>query len=56
MLRVGSTLESCTKEIQLANLDLGGQPVTLIDTPGFDDTVRPQAEVLKEIAKFLEIT
>ncbi|KZT01511.1 P-loop containing nucleoside triphosphate hydrolase protein [Laetiporus sulphureus 93-53] len=56
MLRVGSTLESCTKEIQLANLDLGCQPVTLIDTPGFDDTVRPQAEVLKEIAKFLEIT
>ncbi|KAH9942741.1 hypothetical protein B0H21DRAFT_823964 [Amylocystis lapponica] len=49
-LRVGYGLESCTSEIELAQFELGGQLITLIDTPGFDDTQRTQADILKEEA------
>ncbi|KAK0649737.1 P-loop containing nucleoside triphosphate hydrolase protein [Cercophora newfieldiana] len=31
----------------------GGKNVFLVDTPGFDDTSRPDAEILKEISFFL---
>ncbi|KAK0612187.1 P-loop containing nucleoside triphosphate hydrolase protein [Immersiella caudata] len=32
---------------------IGGKNVLLVDTPGFDDTARSDAEILKEIAFFL---
>ncbi|OBZ66260.1 hypothetical protein A0H81_13767 [Grifola frondosa] len=54
-LRVGTSLESCTGEIAFGNLcQVSGKNVLLIDTPGFDDTVKTQADVLREIASFLK--
>lgn len=51
---VGHELESCTQKVQSSTFSLGDETVTIIDTPGFDDTERPQAEVLEHIATFLE--
>lgn len=53
---VGHGLGSCTTAVQPIPFKFAGEQVTLVDTPGFDDTVRPQADVLKEIATFLEKT
>jgi len=51
---VGSGLHSCTSEIQVSPQFLvGGHPVVLIDTPGFNDTVTDDADVLKNISAFL---
>ena len=56
-LRVGNNLESCTTDIQLADeFTLDGQRVILIDTPGFDDTLKSDTDVLKMIAAFLNTT
>ena len=56
-LRVGMNLESCTAEVQLADtFTLDGQPVILIDTPGFDDTNKSDTDILKLIAAFLATT
>ena len=56
-LRVGTGLESCTAEVKLANeFTLDGRAVTLVDTPGFDDTSRSDVDVLKMIAAFLATT
>jgi predicted GTPase len=32
---------------------LKGRPVTLIDTPGFDDTTKSDSDILRMIAAFL---
>ena len=56
-LRVGMELESCTAEVQLSDkFTLDDRPVTLIDTPGFDDTSKTDTEILKLIALFLATT
>lgn len=56
-LRIGTELESCTSEVQLANeFTLDGRAVVLIDTPGFDDTEKSDTDILKLIAAFLEAT
>ncbi|TDL13236.1 hypothetical protein BD410DRAFT_823264 [Rickenella mellea] len=56
-LRVGSSLESCTLDIQLANpFTLDGCNITLIDTPGFDDTTRSDSDILQLIASFLSLS
>ena len=53
-LRIGMLLESCTAEVQLADkFILDGRAVTLIDTPGFDDTSKSDVDILKMIAAFL---
>lgn len=53
-LRIGACLESCTSEIQLADqFILDERPIMLIDTPGFDDTYKTDADILKMIAAFL---
>ena len=50
-------LESCTAEVQVTDkFTLDGRPVTLIDTPGFDDTSKTDTEILKLIALFLAAT
>ena len=50
-------MESCTAEVQLADeFILNGRAVTLIDTPGFDDTSKSDTEILKLIALFLATT
>lgn len=46
-----------TQDIQEITYSHGGQTVTLIDTPGFDDsndTQRSDADILKDIADFLQ--
>lgn len=51
---VGPGLKSCTKGIEVSPpFMLGGTRVTLIDTPGFDDTNLTDTEVLTMIALFL---
>ncbi|KAF8910600.1 P-loop containing nucleoside triphosphate hydrolase protein [Gymnopilus junonius] len=53
-LRVGRGLQSCTSIVQVAQpFELDGRAVTLIDTPGFDDTTRSDTDVLRMIATFL---
>ncbi|KAJ2926163.1 hypothetical protein H1R20_g10947, partial [Candolleomyces eurysporus] len=49
-------LYSCTSSIQSTVFTLDGRIVTLIDTPGFDDTTRSEAEVLRMITQFLVAT
>lgn len=55
--KVGYGLESCTSEVEVAApFMLDGKTVTLIDTPGFDDTVKTETEILRLIADFLAVT
>ena len=48
-------LISCTDAVKIAGtFKLDGCRVVLVDTPGFDDTTRSDADVLNMIAAFLE--
>jgi hypothetical protein len=42
-----------TTNCQIIQAKIGGTPVAVVDTPGFDDTRRSDAEVLHEITEFL---
>lgn len=53
-MKVGMGLQSCTTDIDVASCMIGDQKVVLIDTPGFDDTSKSQADVLEDIGKFLK--
>jgi len=54
-LQVSNSLGSCTQEVLVAApFGLDGHTVTLIDTPGFDDTNRSDAEIVQLISAFLE--
>lgn len=55
-LKVGSGLRSCTTNIDVAYCMMDDTKVVLIDTPGFDDTTKSQADVLEDIGKFLKRT
>ena len=56
-LRIGMGLGSSTTEVQLAEeFTVDGKRVILIDTPGFDDVSKSDADILKTIAAFLAIT
>ncbi|KAJ3516876.1 hypothetical protein NLJ89_g860 [Agrocybe chaxingu] len=56
-LRIGRGLKSCTSVVQVAEpFVLEGRTVTLIDTPGFDDTTRSDADILRMIGLFLAAT
>ncbi|KDR67885.1 hypothetical protein GALMADRAFT_257785 [Galerina marginata CBS 339.88] len=53
-LRVGETLESCTEDVALSlPFSIDGQRIRLVDTPGFDDTSKSDAEILSVIVQFL---
>ncbi|KAK6067745.1 kinesin light chain [Seiridium cupressi] len=52
-LRTGHDLESCTQEIETVDFPLDGHDVTLVDTPGFDDSKRSDTEILTLIADWL---
>ncbi|CAK5269653.1 unnamed protein product [Mycena citricolor] len=53
-LGVGRGLKSCTSAVQVSpEFELDGRVVTLIDTPGFDDTSKSDVDVLNMIALFL---
>lgn len=53
-LAVGEGLRSCTAEVQVSRrFTLDGRSIVLLDTPGFDDTLLSDTEILKRIAAFL---
>ena len=48
---------SCTSKVQTANtFVLFGKLVTLVDTPGFDDTTISDTDILKMIGVYLSAT
>ncbi|KAG1750748.1 P-loop containing nucleoside triphosphate hydrolase protein [Suillus lakei] len=54
---IGKGLESCTSEVQATKpFKLNGREVTLIDTPGFDDTSRSDTDILAMIGAYLSQT
>ena len=56
-LRVGMGLESSTTEVQLTDeFTVDGRRVSLVDTPGFDDTSKSDTDILKIIAAFFSTT
>ncbi|KAF8972332.1 P-loop containing nucleoside triphosphate hydrolase protein [Flammula alnicola] len=53
-LRIGRELESCTNDVQISQpFEVDGQMISLIDTPGFDDTNLSDTTVLNMIATYL---
>ncbi|KAG1859435.1 hypothetical protein C8R48DRAFT_714278 [Suillus tomentosus] len=51
---IGRSLESCTSEVQaMKSFKLNGWEVSLIDTPGFDDTSRSDVDILTMIGAYL---
>ncbi|KAK1066326.1 hypothetical protein LTR74_007213 [Friedmanniomyces endolithicus] len=52
---IGHDLHSYTSEVRPFEFEYDGHHITLIDTPGFNDTTRSEAEVLKSIAEYLSI-
>ncbi|KAG0705709.1 hypothetical protein DFH29DRAFT_996582 [Suillus ampliporus] len=56
-LPVGDGLESCTSEVRTSRpFVVSERIVTLIDTPGFDDTTRSDTDILSMIAAYLSKT
>ncbi|KAG4443916.1 hypothetical protein IFR05_000556 [Cadophora sp. M221] len=55
-IRVGHALSSQTDKIESYNFSLDGFNVTLVDTLGFDDTVRSDVDTLCDLARWLEET
>ncbi|KAF1995078.1 hypothetical protein P154DRAFT_446313 [Amniculicola lignicola CBS 123094] len=51
--KVGGDLESCTQTTESYTCTIGTRTVILLDTPGFDDTHRGDADILSEIAETL---
>ncbi|KAF8972202.1 P-loop containing nucleoside triphosphate hydrolase protein [Flammula alnicola] len=50
----GPGLQSCTSAIQMTQqFELDGRSVSLIDSPGFDDTTRSDVDILRMIAEYL---
>ncbi|KAH6886759.1 P-loop containing nucleoside triphosphate hydrolase protein, partial [Thelonectria olida] len=51
---ISHSLAACTAEVGVYSFETsGGHLVTLIDTPGFDDTHRSDTEILQDVAYFL---
>ncbi|KAK2733110.1 hypothetical protein FQN57_002302 [Myotisia sp. PD_48] len=55
-ISIGHTFKSCTAAVAAHTFRLDKYDVTLIDTPGFNDTFRSETEVLKDIANWLDYT
>lgn len=55
---IGSNLESCTPVVRCIRTahPQSKQPVVFVDTPGFDDTTKSDAQILKIIAEWLAKT
>ncbi|KAI8633025.1 P-loop containing nucleoside triphosphate hydrolase protein [Xylariaceae sp. FL1651] len=49
----GRGLSSITQECQIVRVRIGSELVYIVDTPGFDDTTKSDAEILEQITKFL---
>ncbi|KAF8627072.1 hypothetical protein AX17_006411 [Amanita inopinata Kibby_2008] len=56
-MRIGRGLQSCTSNVQVSPpFQYNGRWVTLIDTPGFDDTTKSDTEILRMISLYLSTT
>ncbi|KAK4222015.1 P-loop containing nucleoside triphosphate hydrolase protein [Podospora fimiseda] len=55
-LEIGHSIDSCTQDVIPVTFHLNGQPVTLIDTPGFDDSERSDSEILEQVAQYMTTT
>ncbi|KAL4062053.1 P-loop containing nucleoside triphosphate hydrolase protein [Scleroderma yunnanense] len=53
---VGHKLTSCTSDIGVTRCMILGSPVVLVDTPGFDDTNKPDLQILEMISDWLAKT
>lgn len=47
-------LVSGTKDVESYDMELDGETVRLIDTPGFDDTYRSDTDILELLANWLQ--
>ncbi|ORZ12598.1 P-loop containing nucleoside triphosphate hydrolase protein, partial [Lobosporangium transversale] len=54
-VEVGDDLESCTQNIEPITCEIDGELVTILDTPGFDDTKRSDTQVLTDVAEYLAV-
>ncbi|EJD50953.1 hypothetical protein AURDEDRAFT_99786 [Auricularia subglabra TFB-10046 SS5] len=52
---IGNDMSSCTTNVSFVNAEVDGTCVTLIDTPGFDDTNVDDVDILRQIANALEL-
>ncbi|KAH7133895.1 P-loop containing nucleoside triphosphate hydrolase protein [Dactylonectria macrodidyma] len=53
-VEVGHSLESSTVDVGIYSFNTSeNKTVFLVDTPGFDDTIRPDVDILKDIVFFL---
>lgn len=52
-LVIGTGLDPCTQDPCAVKFTLNGRSVILIDTPGFDDNVRGDVEILEDIGKWM---
>ncbi|PUU74169.1 hypothetical protein B9Z19DRAFT_474156 [Tuber borchii] len=55
-VRVNRNLYSCTSKVQPYSFEYVGAKITLVDTPGFNDIERSDAEVLQEITDWTSAT
>ncbi|RPB00761.1 hypothetical protein L873DRAFT_1678794 [Choiromyces venosus 120613-1] len=55
-ITVGDGLESCTDKITSYRFNHEGVNITLVDTPGFNDTYRTDTDVLLDIATWMELS
>ena len=52
----GSTVNSVTRDVRAVRIQLSGQNVVLVDTPGFNDTEMSDMDVLELIGEWLKTT
>ncbi|KAK7898062.1 hypothetical protein LTR67_004694 [Exophiala xenobiotica] len=50
---IGDSLQSETRTVQAYHFDFRGSHVALVDTPGFDDTRRPDTAVFRDLSAWL---
>ncbi|CUS07476.1 unnamed protein product [Tuber aestivum] len=55
-VKVSDGLHSCTSKVESYSFEHAGTTVTLVDTPGFNDTTRTDTEVLTEICDWTSKT
>ncbi|KAM5360952.1 hypothetical protein ACJZ2D_013406 [Fusarium nematophilum] len=55
-IAIGEDMLSCTSQVVPYSFRLDEHDVVLIDTPGFNDSLRSESEILKDIANWLDYT
>ncbi|KAI0530324.1 P-loop containing nucleoside triphosphate hydrolase protein [Xylaria digitata] len=53
-LEIGDDADSCTQEVQTGSVTVGSKTVTIIDTPGFDDTEGKDMKIFEKLTDWLE--